>query len=64
MSWFKRKSRLYHYTIWYGFTVEGNVSDSMHTGSVVWLAPDAATAREWFTKKNPHVTVNMITILT
>ena len=60
----RRRPRLYTYTMWYGFTVKGNMSDFVHSGSVAILAPNEEKAREWFKQWNPDITLNMVTVFT
>jgi hypothetical protein len=50
--------------MWYGFTVKGNMSDFVHSGSVAILAPNEEKAREWFKQWNPDITLNMVTVFT
>lgn len=61
LNLFERKPEANWYTVWFSFTVVGNICDIGYTGEMSYLAPSADKVREWFTKANPHVNINMIT---
>jgi 2'-5' RNA ligase len=60
---FKKKVVVNEYTFWFGFKVETNREIRVLSDSITMIAPTQELAEKWFAKSNPHVTVNMITVM-